>query len=254
MKNCAKVVVAVAALCWAGQSAVASEAPRLAPEGRAWSRVAEGVWQKRDVDGALLTVARGAEGMKWALREMERELVKVSEHYRSEPTAERFELLARHLDAMAEMRRSGRPEGMENGAEEKAQSLPPRPPCNTNVIYTAAANAGPLNQGAWATASSQFSVIHNYSPYCNGIAYARAEAKVTSGGITTTQTQICSPPTDIIVNCSVSASVPGSGSCRSESFSYASYPPYSYYTSRSALNCGCGSLGPACAIEDVDQF
>jgi len=240
MRKSVKMLVAAAVLCWAGQQAMAQESRVPSPGARAWKQVAEGVWQRRDTDGALVTIARGREGMQWAAQEMERELVKVAEYYRVEPTAERFEVLAKHLDALAEMRQAGRE------TAEKA-ALPPA--CSSVVYYTAAANAGTLNSGAWASSSANFSVIHNYSPYCPGNAYARAQASVTSGGVTTSQTQICSKPSDIIVDCSAYASVAGTGTCHSDSFSYASYPPYGYYTSRTAVNCGCNSFSPSCAAE-----
>lgn len=242
MRKLVKMLVAVVFLCWAGQQVEAQESRVPGPGARAWKQVAEGVWQRRDADGALVTIARGPEGMQWAAQEMERELVKVAEYYRVEPTSERFEVLAKHLDALAEMRQAGRRE---------TKAAPP-PACNPTVSYTAAANAGPLNSGAWASSSAHFSVIHNYSPYCPGNAYARAQASVTSGGVTTSQTQICSKPSDIIVDCSAYASVAGSGVCKSDSFSYASYPPYGYYTSRTAKQCGCTGF-TACAEEQQDQ-
>lgn len=242
MKPYARILVAAAViLCCAGHSAVAQESRAPEPRGQGWKQVAEGVWQKRAADGALLTVARGPEGMKWAAREMERELVNVAEYYRAEPTPERFETLAKHLNALAEIRQAARGQAVEK------QAAPPPPACNSYVIYTAAANAGPLNTGAWASSEAHFSVVHNYSPYCPGNAYARAHASVTSGGITSSQTQICSKPSDIIVDCSAYASVAGSGTCASDSFSYASYPSYGYYTSRSASNCGCGQFAVQCA-------
>ncbi len=242
MTKIVKILAAVVFLCWAGQQAEAQESRVAGPGAKPWKQVAEGVWQRRDADGALVTIARGPEGMVWAAQEMERELVKVAEYYRVDPTPERFETLAKHLDALAELRQAARHE---------TKALPP-PACNSYVSYTAAASAGALNSGAWASSSAHFSVIHNYSPYCPGNAYARAQASVTSGGVTTSQTQICSKPSDIIVDCSAYASVSGSGTCYSESFSYASYPPYGYYTSRSAVQCGCTSFA-ACAITEIAE-
>lgn len=244
MRERVKIIAIAVVLLWTGHAAVAQEVRGPEPGLRAWKKVAEGVWQRRDADGALVTVARGVEGMKWAAQELERELVNVVEYYRAEPTAERFEQLARHMDSLAETRLAaqGKPAG------KTAAPLPElEPACNSYVIYTAAASAGPLNSGAWANSEAHFSVVHNYSPYCPGNAYARANASVTSGGITTSQSQICSKPSDIIVDCSASASVAGSGTCKSDSFAYANYPSWGYYTSRSAKNCGCGPFAQQCA-------
>jgi hypothetical protein len=229
-----------------GQAVVAQEVRSPEPGARAWKKVAEGVWQRRDADGALVTVTRGVDGMKWAAREMERELVNVVEYYRAEPTPERFEQLAKHLDNLAEIRvaAQGKPAG--KGASTGTDGTV-SPACNSYVIYTAAASAGPLNSGAWASSEAHFSVVHNYSPYCPGNAYARANASVTSGGVTTSQSQVCSKPSDLVVDCSAYASVAGTGTCKSDSFSYASYPSWGYYTSRSAQNCGCGPFAQACA-------
>jgi hypothetical protein len=159
----------------------------------------------------------------------------------ADPTSELFEQLEQYvatLHRMSEAILAGGRLGLRAAAPPEPQPEPPLGYCNELFNYDADGSAGALNPGATAAASSHWNTFHN--AYCYGTAYARATAQVTSGGVTTTQSQVCSIPNSLAAFCDVSASVTGSGTCSSDAFSYAWSDAAGVYVSKSASNSVCG--------------
>jgi hypothetical protein len=211
-----------------------------------WTKIAPGVWSKAS-GGKVETYAIGAQGMKWALTPLRAELEKLMDAYFADPKPDIWSQIEAHMGVIRQAEAAARGESVEAGETElkAAQQAAPE-----SCMYDYAhANAYALNPGAAASADAVW--CWTDISYPDTTVHARAHAQVTSGGVTTEQTQTCTKTDAGFVSCVVAASVSGSGKCLSDAYSYVFFPSPGHwvYYERSDDHCGC-TPWVACAIID----
>lgn len=215
-----------------------------------WTKIAPGVWSKAAA-GKVETFAVGAPGMKWALTPLRAELTRLMDSYLANPKPDAWAQIERHMGVIRDAEAAARGEALEVGETDlRAAQKGLSESCSYHYAH---ANAYALNPGAAATADAVW--CWTDISYPNTTVHANAHAEVTSGGITTFQTQTCTQSGIGYVACVVSASVNGTGKCLSDAYSYVFFPSGGHwiYYERADDHCGC-TPQVACAIEaPVDE-
>ncbi|HSK79407.1 MAG TPA: hypothetical protein VLQ45_23340 [Thermoanaerobaculia bacterium] len=215
-----------------------------------WKKVAPGVWSKAS-GGKVETYAIGAQGMKWALTPLRAELTRLMDAYLADQKPDVWNQIEAHMEVIRNAEAAARGEAIETGeAELQGAQKGLSESCSYDYAH---ANAYPLNPGVAASADAVW--CWTDISYPNTTVHAHAHAEVTSGGITTFQTQDCTQAGTGYVACVASASVSGSGKCLSDAYSYVFFPSGGHwiYYERSDKHCGC-TPWVACAIEaPVDE-
>ena len=250
-RSCALAVFAVFALFPLAASAgtrVTAEGSNLTPifdakEG--WKAVADGVWQ-RPAAGGVETYATGVEGLRYALRQLQEQLVPLVDGFLASPSEKRKEILDNHLALVREVE-------ADLAAKEKAaienpdaglleDALAAAPACTRSFSYGATTGSFHCIKQSSASASYSTSNPTACPELCTVHSYAYAKSTCNDP---IEESDTCTL-TGTNVSCSSWAGVYAAGSCYFYAFGSVHCPAlgglYLYQTT-SDPNClsWCGS-------------
>lgn len=202
------LVLALLPIAAAAETRVTAEGSNLTPvfdASEGWQPVADGVWQ-RPAPGGIETYATGVEGLRYALGQLQQQLVPLVDRFLANPSERSKEILDNHLALVREVE-------ADLAAKEKAAIGNPdkaaAPACTRSFSYGAntasfhclkQANASASYSTSNPTACPELCTVHSY-------AYAKAscfEPQEFSDSCTLTGTN---------VSCSSRAEVFAAGTC-----------------------------------------
>lgn len=202
-----------------------------------WHIVKNGVLQRELRAGEVESFVFGPEGFTWKLKDLQRQLQKLQNEFRTQPTPELRKAIAGYRQEIANTRKMIE---LARAAEALGDTSIDKVSCSISFSYAASASYGTSVQGTWGNASATFSGNCGFT----GTAYATAYAKVTVNGAPTTKTVTDGPRSGANVSVSAFASLNGGPTCESSAYASmtsSSLNPSSY--SMSASSSSCPSVG-----------
>jgi ribosomal protein L29 len=195
-----------------------------------WRVVAPGVLQRKGDGNKVETFAVGAEGQRWALKELRSRLAFLRKEYRSYRTDQIRQAIAAYQRQISKIQRDLARAKDGQSLESALAKL------GCDVSYGSHASAAHLSttQGVTATASAHFENDCGYSAETFASAYARADRN----GATATLSW-SDPRTGSVISSSATASVEGTANCHAEAYSFARYTLANIFLSFTDTHSDC---------------
>jgi len=194
-----------------------------------WHIVKNGLLQRELRAGEVESFVFGPEGFTWKLQDLQRQLRKLQNEFRAQPTPELRKAIASYRQEIANTRKmiehARVAEALGDKSIEKAS-------CAINFGYDASASSGVSVPGTWGNASANFTGNCGFT----GTVYATAYAKVTVNGAPTTKTVTDGPRSGASVSATAYSSLNGGPACESSAYASmtsSSLNPSSYTMSAS---------------------
>jgi hypothetical protein len=213
------LVLALFPLAASAGTQVTAEGSNLAPvfdASEGWKAVANGVWQ-RPAPGGVETYATGVQGLRYALDQLQKQLVPLVDGFLASPSDKRKEILDNHLALVREVEEDLA--AKEKGAAGKPEDVPfdsanAAAAASCTRSFTYGANTGSFHCLKQATANAAYSTSNPTAcpELCTVHSYAYAQSS-------------CSDPMEVSDSCTLTGT---SVSCSSWASVYAAGTCYFY--------------------------
>jgi hypothetical protein len=217
--SCVSLVLAMFPLAASAGTQVTAEGSNLTPvfeAGDGWKTVANGVWQ-RPAPGGVETYATGVQGLRFALDQLQKQLVPLVDGFLASPSDKRKEILDNHLALVREVEAdlaAKEKAGVENSGAVSFDSTnaAAAAACTRSFSYGANINSFHCLKQANANAAYSTSNPTACPELCTVHSYAYAQSS-------------CSDPMEVSDSCTLTGT---SVSCSSYAYVYAAGTCYFY--------------------------